>query len=363
MLAHQATKPRDSQRRQPSRSGVALTSCDSATAWSMRCAQLLREVGVAHHDVGLQVEQQRQRVDVGAAHGGPVVVDHRHLGMQEGRGVLVDAHAVRQQLVVQHARRQRRPGGSRACPAAAGARARRAAPRAAARGGRRGPGRSTGRRCRRGRARRGWLRCSCARWRGAGAGCRARRRPRAPAACGSAGSAAPAHGRTRRSRSSCSVRGHRLARCAPAHAPRRAIRARARRASHSARAMCCTGCTTGPRSSTAKSSRGSSVRPWRRSMRSSMMLMPPTKATASSTTHSFWCRRRSWPGCNQANQRSSGRNTSSATPSAGQPAPAGAAAWPWSRNRRPPRAPSRRAAPRRAAPRPSAWPASSSWKM
>jgi hypothetical protein len=56
-------------------------------------------------------------------------------------------------------------------------------------------------------------------------------------------------------------------------------------------------------------------------------LMPPTKATSSrsprsspasapsgtSQTHSFWCSRRSCPGCSQDHQRSSGRNTSSCT--------------------------------------------------
>jgi uncharacterized membrane protein YhaH (DUF805 family) len=83
------------------------------------------EAGVAHDHVGLEVQQQRQRVDVGAAHGGPVVVDQGHLGMQEGRRVLEDAHAVGAQLVVQRTRRQRRCG-SRPCPAAAGAPARRA---------------------------------------------------------------------------------------------------------------------------------------------------------------------------------------------------------------------------------------------
>ena len=181
MPAHQATKPRDSPRRQPAGRGVALISSDCAAAWSMHARKLLREAGIAHHDVRLQVEQQRQRVDVGAADRGPVVVDHRHLGMQEGRRVLEDAHAEGQHLVVERARRQRPPAGSRACPAAAGARARHAWPRSAACGGRHGPGRSTRRQCPPGHGRRAGLRCSCVRWIAAGAGCHARGRPRAAA--------------------------------------------------------------------------------------------------------------------------------------------------------------------------------------
>jgi hypothetical protein len=45
-----------------------------------------------------------------------------------------------------------------------------------------------------------------------------------------------------------------------------------------------------------------------------MTLMPPTKACTPSTTQSLRCRRRSWPGCSQCHQLSSGRNTASATP-------------------------------------------------
>ena len=44
-----------------------------------------------------------------------------------------------------------------------------------------------------------------------------------------------------------------------------------------------------------------------------MMLMPPTNATSRSTAHSFWCRRRNWPGCSKLHQRSTGRNTASST--------------------------------------------------
>ena len=66
-------------------------------------------------------------------------------------------------------------------------------------------------------------------------------------------------------------------------------------------------------------------RPWRRSLRSSMMLMPPTKATSRSTTHSLWCRRRSWPGCSRLHQRSSGRNTASCDAGMRQPVAADAA--------------------------------------
>jgi hypothetical protein len=83
---------------------------------------------------------------------------------------------------------------------------------------------------------------------------------------------------------------------------------------HIARAVWATGPTTGPRSATAKSSRGSTVMPWFRSLRSSMTLMPPTKARSASQASSLWCRRRSWPGCSHAYQRSSGRKTASATP-------------------------------------------------
>ena len=82
---------------------------------------------------------------------------------------------------------------------------------------------------------------------------------------------------------------------------------------HNARAVCSIGATTGPRTRTAKSSRGASVQPWFRSLRSSMMLMPPTKPTSPSTAHSLWCRRRNWLGCSSRHQRSTGRNTASAT--------------------------------------------------
>ena len=110
------------------------------------------------------------------------------------------------------------------------------------------------------RARRASPRCSCARWRAAGAGCRAPRRPRAPAACGAGRSVAGARGRAARAAAAA---------CRP---PARGLRASAPTSSRqswpeparapSACARRCTCGTTGPRSSTAKSSRGCSVRPW-----------------------------------------------------------------------------------------------------
>ena len=105
-LAHQATKPRSTTGRQPTPRVESVTSRDAATARSKRRDSSSRERSVAHDHVGFQIEQQRQRVDVGAAHRGPLVVDQRHLGVQERRRVLEDADAVGPQLVVQHLRRQ-----------------------------------------------------------------------------------------------------------------------------------------------------------------------------------------------------------------------------------------------------------------
>ena len=148
---------------------------------------------------------------------------------------------------------------------------------------------------------------------GAGARCRARRRRHAsgsrpgPAASGRcaagarAGGAAGAASRppARRLRSQ---RPHLLTPAGGpgAHAP-----------TSRARSACTVRCQRAAHFDTAKSSRGWSVHAVVRSLRSSMTLMPPTKATSPSTTHSFWCRRRSWPGCSHDHQRSSGRKTSS----------------------------------------------------
>ena len=151
--AHQAMKPRRSSRRGPLPTLSAVTATELASAISISWRRLAANAAVAHDDVGLEVQQQRQRVDVGAADGRPVVVDHRHLGVQERRRVLVDLHAVGEHLVAQRIARRVRPCGSPSAPAAAGARARRAARRRAARGGSRGRGRSRPTRCR----------CCCAR--------------------------------------------------------------------------------------------------------------------------------------------------------------------------------------------------------
>ena len=90
--------------------------------------------------------------------------------------------------------------------------------------------------------------------------------------------------------------------------------------------------------------------------------MPPTKATSSSTTHTLWCSRRSCEGCNQAVQRSSGRNTCNCTLLS-----ANAARSQGSAASEPKPSTSRcTATPRPAASRSAAstaWPAASSWKM
>ncbi|EWS52892.1 hypothetical protein X551_04317 [Methylibium sp. T29] len=67
-------------------------------------AQPAVEVAVADHHVGLEVERQAQRIEVAGAHGGPLVVGHRHLAVQRALAVLVDVHAGAQQVVVQHLR-------------------------------------------------------------------------------------------------------------------------------------------------------------------------------------------------------------------------------------------------------------------
>jgi HAMP domain-containing protein len=86
--------------------------------------------GLPHDHVGLEVQQQRQRVDVGAADGRPVASTTRHLGMQEGGHVFEHAHAVAPAARRTARARPARRCGSRPCPAAAAAPARRAAPHA-----------------------------------------------------------------------------------------------------------------------------------------------------------------------------------------------------------------------------------------
>ena len=106
--AAQATRPRRSQRRQPASGGGAMISVETEKSRSSSAAHRFDEAGVLDHHVGLQVDQQRQRVDVGAAHGGPVAIDQRHLGVQESGRVLEDAHAAREQLVVEGLGREAR---------------------------------------------------------------------------------------------------------------------------------------------------------------------------------------------------------------------------------------------------------------
>jgi len=242
------------------------------------------EGDVAHDHVGSRLSQQRQRVDVGTADRGPVVIDQRHLGMQERRRGTRRCRRARQQFVVQHAGREageavvelalQQQAHAHAPPA----------PRHTTRGGTADRGRSTVRpgRCARGPG--SAHRCSCARWRGAGAGCRATRN----AARTGVRSAPPSSGSglTRKRRNNERARATGSALLASAMTSSRQSRPKAARV-HIARAVCATGAPPGHAAPPRNPAR-LGVTPWLRSLRSSMMLMPPTNAISVSVASSFW---------------------------------------------------------------------------